>query len=269
MKINYMKYNASGNISALVLDKVEQSNYKEINDYILELDNTIEQVGFILSDKEPYTLEMAGLELCVNATRSFALYLSKQHHINHVMINTSGYKQPIPLDINEDDVTIKLDIPIDMQWLTFKGNSYPIIHLEGISHVLIDNDNIFDTKTLHELIDVIDHPKSLLDISDNDDSIFISTIKDIPAIGFMFCNYNLNTMSPIVYVRETNTLIPEGSCGSGSIAYAYFLNKLSNKESFKIKQPGGYLEVSIKDNAYYLSGDIKLEQIVFHKEKML
>jgi len=262
MKIDYYLGNASGNVSAMVVSEVKQEDYKKVNDWLMKENSLIEQVAFIKGFDQPYTMEMAGLEFCLNATRTFGLMLGKQEGLDKVWIQTSGLEQAllVEVDVTNNEAKISIDKPLDMQWLSFKGMSYPIVHMNGISHVLIESETVFDDERIHQLLDVINHPLSLTDmIGQERESSFISTRTNIPAIGLMFVNNSLLSMTPIVYVKETNTLIHEGSCGSGSLAYAYFLNQMTGKSNFDIKQPGGYLKVNVKeDGTYQLSGPIEI-----------
>ena len=69
--MKYMVYDPGGNKTALVIgDKFKDK--KVINDLILSLDSSIEQVGFLSTSS--YCLSMTGGEFCGNATRCSASY---------------------------------------------------------------------------------------------------------------------------------------------------------------------------------------------------
>jgi len=51
-------------------------------------------------------------------------------------------------------------------------------------------------------------------------------------------------MRPLVYVRETDSLIWERSCGTGTVALGVVLSHINKKDiDMEIKQPGGALRI--------------------------
>ena len=91
MKIKYIKYNPSGNITALVIgDKYTQKERKQINNEIMKYDKKIEQVGFLSDYKNKIT--MAGGEFCGNATRCAALYYLNKNKYNETNIEINKLK---------------------------------------------------------------------------------------------------------------------------------------------------------------------------------
>ncbi len=89
--VQYKIYNPGGNITALVDGTDFTINQRElINKYILETNKEVEQVGFLSKTKK--RLEMAGGELCLNATRcAIWEYLKGKEGI--VSITVSGYSK--------------------------------------------------------------------------------------------------------------------------------------------------------------------------------
>ena len=91
------------------------------------------------------------------------------------------------------------------------------------------------------------------------------------AYGVMFLQEDY--MTPVVYVCETDSLIWESSCGSGSMAAAAYLALEQEKDgtySYSFTQPGGIItaQVTIKKGKtqqckmggpVYISDEIELE----------
>ena len=71
---------------------------------------------------------------------------------------------------------------------------------------------------------------------------------DVDVLGIMFYQPDKETMTPLVYVRASDSLVWEGSCGSGSVAVAsaIAMDKKENIRGLKLLQPGGEIEVDIE-----------------------
>ena len=68
-----------------------------------------------------------------------------------------------------------------------------------------------------------------------------------PAYGLVLCDTKKGEMIPAVYVRDTDTLYWENSCGSGSAAVAAALACTTYKNvACYMKQPGGTLAIAAK-----------------------
>ena len=71
--------------------------------------------------------------------------------------------------------------------------------------------------------------------------------EDLPAYGLVLCDTKKGEMIPAVYVRDTDTLYWENSCGSGSAAVAAALACTTHKNvACYMKQPGGTLAIAAK-----------------------
>ncbi|MCB5942721.1 hypothetical protein LJB68_14425, partial [bacterium 210820-DFI.6.52] len=76
-------------------------------------------------------------------------------------------------------------------------------------------------------------------------------------------------ITPVVYVRDTDTTVFESSCGSGTIATAIYLSELHKKDIFncRINQPGGIIESEVYRNngkitRLMIGGRVELSEIV-------
>ena len=103
------------------------------------------------------------------------------------------------------------------------GRTVPVVHMEGIDHALMT-----DCAPSQELAQAVWKAMPAQD-----------------AQGVMFIQNT--TMTPLVYVAATGTRVWESSCGSGTVALAWYLaRKLADGEhGFAFDEPGGRLEARV------------------------
>jgi len=254
-KIKIRIADPAGNITIIVLDHVPQSKYQEVASQLFEMKEfKAEQVGFRCG---PTQMEMSGLEFCGNASRSFALMIAKEHHINGdatEIINMSGCNEKLTVEVNTNTNYTKIKMPMPKSVLMISDspldylNGNYLIDLGGIVHVVLK-----DIKPGRECFNAI---KSY--IYDN---------YDPPALGVMFYDSSNDTLTPIVYVKDVNTTYNEGSCGSGTTATAIALSaeKSDGEFCYLLKQPAGEISSTVEraNNqliAVYIEGPVKLTE---------
>lgn len=109
------------------------------------------------------------------------------------------------------------------------------------------------------------------DISDNIDNFDITKIffkkyfenkiksycdyLNVESLGIIFYDKNKNSITPLVYVKNADTLYWENSCASGSIAVYEYL-KIKNAELSLLQPCKEYLKIYEKNNELYLSGEV-------------
>lgn len=223
-KIKYITFVPGGNKTALVLgDNYSKRNM--INDFIMEEDSTIEQVGF-LNTNGKYELQMAGGEFCGNATRSSIFYYlnAKQGNLK-ITVNS---KDIINGGIDENnDVWCEIPIELENQIEKIEDEVYKV-NLKGmVSVIILENkakEYLKDRTKLKEI------GMSLIEKYN---------LKNNEAVGVMFLEKNEKlTINPVVWVRSINTLFYETACGSGTTATAMVKTFLSRKsQNIEILQP--------------------------------
>lgn len=247
--------NPAGNITALVPGNINSEHYTEIAESLMAIPGyNIEQVGFIQEPKLDNTigrLEMMGGEFCANASRSFAMFLAFEElqGEKEFLIEVSGAETPVLAFTNTNESTAGIELMVEKKIteLEIDGEIFPVVHLEGILHVLaldMKEDENLTARVLHK----------------------VKTLYNPEATGVMYLDANALTMVPLVYVAQTDTLIREGSCGSGTVAASLYLcnEKDADYAEFDIVQPGGSINASIKslDNDMYrikIGGYIELQ----------
>lgn len=190
---------------------------------------------------------MMGGEFCGNATRSLAALMVhnefpniEKNNDNYIVsLEVSGIEEVLKCEVEKTDIQniygskVNMPKPISIEefHITNSGVTYKTIRVDfpGISHFIVDDDLVDDRNCLYNLI------KEEMDKSEYE------------AFGIMYYDYEREFMIPLVYVKATDSLLWEKSCGSGTsalgVALAY---KMDNSINRIIKQPGGELEVSVE-----------------------
>ncbi|MEK9178709.1 MAG: hypothetical protein AAB801_02930 [Patescibacteria group bacterium] len=174
-----------------------------------------EQVGFVtISELRIPTLSMMGNELCINATLALASSLGQTGQLY-----TSGLDTPIRYTNSQKQTSIKF------QMETLRTGK--IVILSGIGYVLLRDSSRVSKSLLRGFSEKF----------------------NLPAFGAIITDgYK---MTPVVYVKDTDSMIYETACGSGSIA----LNVLINAE--KILQPSGEeIKVKRKQNTFTVKAKV-------------
>ncbi|MHC1721429.1 MAG: hypothetical protein AB9844_12285 [Clostridiaceae bacterium] len=249
MKLNFIKVNPSENMTVFVLDALPREQYYDIANKIMEYGNVYaEQVGFIEKpmipdSKASVRLQMMGGEFCGNASRALAAVavqrgyakISENEGVYTVPLEASGidgilYCQVEPLTSNGYNVALEMPLHKSMKDIIveYKNNEYKgtIVDLFGISHAVFFTED----KNLDE-----EFFKAVR-----------SSIKnfDYDAFGIMFFNEKEGFMKPLVYVKETDSLIWERSCGTGTVALGVVFSYINNESiDMDVKQPGGTVRI--------------------------
>lgn len=243
-KYNIIIADPAKNITVFVLDDIDRNLYKSVARDILENTNYgAEQVGFV---KKPIMggdirLEMMGGEFCGNASRSIGMLFATQNNIKkgNVLVEITGSDIPLNTSVDLDKGTSKIEMPIPkkIENIEVQGlGEFPIVIIDGINHIIAEN--IAATEANFELF-----KKAVYENY------------DIEAFGVMFFDREKEYITPVVYVKDTDTTFFESSCGSGTLATVSYLGKdlKDGHLKYNINQPGGTIEAEI----YKENGKIK------------
>lgn len=301
-KIDLVIANPTGNITIMVVSPIPRERYQEVAGKLLLLDFGEycqwvkpdehgrksckgEQVAFILSDDGTIpAMEMCGLEFCGNASRSFAYYRYKMFGDGtHPAVSVSGTNKALnaciypvsdSTDANQDkckdEAQIEMPLPLSIKTLDeasmercgriatedleIPDETDPIIvDFEGIAHLVMHKVE----PTEETFIKIRDYVCT---------NIYPTT----EAFGIMFIDEN-SFMTPVVYVRDVDTIYFEGSCASGTTAAgcakAIHEPDSASSHSYTFNQPNGSLSVIVKkqDNIItdlILNGTIEMTDII-------
>ena len=226
-----------------------------------------EQVGFIettnngpLSDSY-IRLQMMGGEFCGNATRSLAALMVHNQYPTGIEKTDDGYKVKLYTSGMGEDIITCIVRPTDKEHAYYSQVEMP--HPLGVGEQDFNYDN--------QEIDTIrvDFPGMTHFIVDSrklkDKTEFYNIVKesmekenDYDAFGIMYYDFENKFLEPLVYVRPTDSLFWERSCGSGTSALGAALAYMAKEDVHEnVEQPGGHLEVKVKYNN-------KVEQILLN-----
>lgn len=212
-KIHYVKCYPAGNTTVLVLDLCPRSRHAEISNRIMEIQPDVEQVGFVESPDNPQAkarLQMAGGEFCGNATRSLA-YVVARDGVNGIKpdaeefyLEVSGAKNILKVRVKGNQARVAMPISSGANAIK-QMNGMTAVELDGITHVVIQQNPPQDLKK---------EASKILQ------SCGLVTSQSAGVIYSMEYVDGIQ-ITPVVWVRDTGTLIAETACGSGTISAAY------------------------------------------------
>lgn len=206
------KYFPGGNTTLLIdnlSSQISAADYAAVAKLYLRDD--VEQVGFIERGKTTqYRLGMMGGEFCINALRSLAMWVSERHGEESVRLESSGTDDVVNCWVQDKRVAICLSKkPFRKEKITEKST---LVFLEGIAH-LVEQDFRFESEAkmkenfLKEILPSISEQT-----------------KNYEAVGYIGLGTG-GDISPLVYVKPTDSLIYETACGSGTLAAFLVLRK--------------------------------------------
>ncbi|MCI6012288.1 MAG: hypothetical protein MRZ97_05785 [Firmicutes bacterium] len=265
----------SGNITIFVRTPVERRYYQQVAEQLLmEEDYGAEQVAFILppssasqnvSAGDPGvdgSMEMCGLEFCGNASRAFALMLARETGCSGRVtkkIRVSGCADPLTVELDMEKSRAKIRMP-DPLSCEVQGDR-TVVDLGGILHIITESPKL-PGQTEEEVQTAMEQ-------------IFGKIRSEVyrkmnpPALGVMFWDSTEKKLTPVVYVKDVETIYFEGSCGSGTTACAaaFSMGKPDGVYEWSVPQPAGIIDVTaeVKDGraqAIYIDSQVKLGEIM-------
>jgi diaminopimelate epimerase len=227
-----------------------------------------EQVGFVIPparDKGIWRLEMMGGEFCGNAARSFGLFAAREQGLSGeqtVVISMSGVEKNLPVKVHVEEgwAAVEVPGPLAVETLDLEGRALRVYVFDGITHVIAP-DLSPDEKICARIRagiegafgrssagppDSLGQPGSLRQplAAGQPDSL-----RQPPAaLGVLFYDTAAAFMRPAVYVYDTDSLVFESSCGSGSAALAVWKtgNAGDGETVCAVRQPGGIIDVRVR-----------------------
>ncbi len=294
-KLDIQIADPSGNITIFVRTPVERRHYQQVAGQLLaDEDYGAEQVAFILSDsfssQNPSagescctpgvamnpgvgvdgsmdsgvdgSMEMCGLEFCGNASRAFGLMLARDAGETGQVtkrIRVSGCEEPLTVELDMETSRAKIRMP-DPVSCEVQGDR-TVVDLGGILHIIVESPKTEGGSTEKQQTEM--------------EQIFgkirseVYRTMDPPALGVMFWDSAEKKLTPVVYVKEVETVYFEGSCGSGTTACAaaFSMGKPDGTYNWSIPQPAGIIDVTaeVKDGraqAIYIDSQVNLGEIM-------
>lgn len=260
--IDYIVFDPSKNITALIISKVDPSSYIDISKKIMDKEPQVEQVGFLTYDGGlDILLRMAGGEFCGNATMCAAVYCAMKNDLSnaYVKVKVLGVDEIINVEVkktndNEWEGTVKMPKALEIKDVTFPdGKTLSVVFYSRIAHIIIQDD--VGIKSIH------DKEGAELTIKKYCDFL------KVPALGMMYFNSKDSNLVPLVYVKSVDTLFWENSCASGTTAVGAWIfsnnneNNIGKSLKINVNQPSkAVLTIYNDDNgSICLKGNVRID----------
>ena len=256
-EIPFYKLSPGGNTTILVpAEAVPAARRAETARRLMDpLHLGAEQVGFIdLAGKTP-SLEMMGGELCGNACRSLAALL--------VMLAEGQFKDwPITGNLRSSGT----DAPVDWRVRPTPGDAYALdaavrLDLAGAAVTELEPGlkRVDMPGIVHVLLDETLHPAPQDATAEAAAWRQKLGLQGLPAVGCIRhapLDAPQQHITPLVWVRDTDSSCPETACGSGALALGLALHLQNGQRRVNIRQPSGaHIAVELeKDSAGALRG---------------
>lgn len=251
MELNVLRANPAGNITLFVLDPVPSGDRAGIAARLMD-GSDVEQVGFLCPPLHGVAgrMEMAGGEFCGNATRAFGMLMAQRlGFLSCVRVEVSGCDAPVVVDVDWTAGTARAQMPLPR-------NVYPA-EAGGTCGILVDLGGIAHF--------VVEDAVPCLEFFEKAEPLF-RTIPDLEAYGVIFLNAEERSMTPLVKVPAADTLMWEGSCGSGSLATAIAQSQQIQNGLFvqDYIQPAGGIQAAVTRRngevvSAYIGGPVTLD----------
>lgn len=252
MELKIVMADPAGNRTAIVRTPVPRDIRPDIAEKILGISELrAEQAGFETAPLGAGAgrLEMMGGEFCGNAARSYGYLLASERNQTEgeILVEISGHTGFLHVQCDLSAGTAFSEMPVPRS-LEYTREGLPLVISEGISHIILP-----DREPDQEMIRFM---------TDRFGSRF-------DAFGMMFLSGD--RLTPVVFVSSTGTLVYESSCGSGSLAAAWFLEQertagsMQKEREYIFREPGGNITVRLcrqEDGSLtgVMGGDVRLEE---------
>lgn len=248
MNLSFWKMCPSGNTTILISEPFVEPHVRApiANILMHPLHLQAEQVAYVDMDARPPRINMMGGEFCGNACRSLAAMLAMHAGLQELegTMLSSGTPSPVAYKVCTGDngmMNASIRMPNTtmpaVSFIHIDGKSAPIIHLDGIDHLLLDEKNHPQDKGPQSEVEKDAKVRQLLA-----DHGLLESI----AAGCIWYDYDKTTqqctINPFVYVRETQSLFAETACGSGTLAVALYLAGMTQESNLHDQSPSAHQE---------------------------
>ncbi len=271
MDVRYIRMNPSGNITCLVLSPVAAKDRPRITAALME---QCEQVGYLTAAADPRAaarLQMMGGEFCGNASMATAAYLASREEragekprkeAREMLLEVSGAGGPIWCRVCREETgwqgMADMPLPLDIREAALQGHRLKAVIFPGMVH-LIREGELLPREEAETLVQTAGERFQA------------------PAAGLMQWERTgggpdeiSGTMSPLVWVRDSGTLVWENACGSGTSAIAAAETAgRGGPLRVCLKQPGGILRAETEYREGKLKRILLSGRITMERERVL
>lgn len=235
MRLDYTIWDPTKNITLLVSTPVPRGEQAGIAAQLMANCPQVEQVGFIEPASLPgaaLRLQMMGGEFCGNASMSAAAYAAETYGLTgpEIPLEVSGHEGLLTcrLERREDSLwgTVNMPLPLKITVAELPGaGAVPAVVFDGIVHCVVPAGTL-SRRAAEEAI----RP--------------LCAALDADACGILLFDEAASSVTPLVYVRSTDTAVWESGCGSGSAAVgSYLASRAGADVTVRLRQPGGSITV--------------------------
>lgn len=236
LSLRVLRADPAGNITLYVLDPVEPALRPRVTAHLLGMSQfKAEQLAYccppVMGGQG--RIEMAGGEFCGNATRAFAMVMQQEMGVpspSAMSLEVSGCDHLVTAfsDLAAGTAESEMPLPRSVRTVQAGGQTGVLVDLEGIAHLVVEQ-----------------VPPSL-EFFQSVESLF-QEIPGLEAYGVMFLDRPSSRITPLVKVPAANTLVWEGSCGSGSVASAIAcsMGAPDGQYTQDLIQPAGVIRVKL------------------------
>lgn len=232
--LRFFKLSPGGNSTILILDPVPAKDRAAVARQLMSIHHLqAEQVGYLNLNARPVRLDMMGGEFCGNACRAAAavmahenIGLRKQDGELRAEISVSGVDDLLQVRVvsgpRGQEYWSQMPLPQSSEMAKNLAPGVGLVALPGIAHLCLD-------QTAHPF--------------PADWSACAARLRqehglDQEAVGCIW--YEDCAISPVVWVRSTDSTHLETGCGSGSLALALWLGRGKNFPiNVRVRQPSG------------------------------
>lgn len=209
MKLRVVRADPAGNITLFVLSAVARGERAATAAKLMAAPAfAAEQVGFVCPPRHggDGRFEMMGGEFCGNAARAFGMLMARERGVSgraRVMVETSGCGGVIAVDVDAAAGTARAEMPLPRFVRAAESADVQgtLVHLGGIAHLVVGRP-----------------PDAALFGAAEALLMREGELAGLDAYGVVFLHGG--RLTPLVKVVATDTLVWEGSCGSGALAAA-------------------------------------------------
>jgi len=239
MRLTYTVIDPTGNITLLVTTPVERALQRQVSAWLLRRMPQVEQVGFLEpSEYAAARLQMMGGEFCGNGTMALGAWLCRRdrlplHQTRDLLLDVSGAPEAVNCSITKvrgcylGTVSMPLPLAVEAVSLPLGGvqTPLPVVSFPGICHVIVPAGTL-ERQAARQTLEA-----------------WASRFPQ-EAVGLLLWEEERAFLTPLVYVKSTQSAVWEHCCGSGSAAVAAYLTERSGAaKQLSVRQDGGALAV--------------------------
>ena len=235
-EIRYVRLDPTGNITCLVLDPVTEAERPRVTAALMD---RCEQVGYLEAPTIPGVrarLRMMGGEFCGNASMAAAAWIADRDGApdgrREIALEVSGAEGPVACAVARAadgswEGTVEMPLPLEIRECEILGIPLTAVFLPGMVHLIREG-----------RLEPAEAERLLLEAG--------KRFRE-PAAGLIQWLEEQETLIPLVWVRESGTLVWETACGSGTEAAACVMSEREGRSlRTAAAQPGGILRAEVR-----------------------